>query len=129
MAYKIALTPQECLKMDPLELFETLRSDMDFIIPSDVSSPANRKIAAETITKATAYASYFTEMETRAKLQKKVAKAAKQTDEYNRLLNIEDVFKSLKEVSKMQIENVAKMMTLKRLELDEQRNNYNANIT
>ena len=129
MAYKINLSPQDCLSMEPIELLEMLKKDMLFTIPDNVSTPANKKIASDTISKATAYATYFTEMETRAKLMKKAAKAAKNTEEYNRYMSVEEVFKSLKEISKMQIENVAKLMTLKRLELDEQKNNYNNNIT
>lgn len=129
MGYNVTLSPNECLKMEPLVLFETLKKDLVFDIPENVNSSTNQRIAAATITKATAYASYFTEMETRAKLMKKAAKAAKDTEEYNRLMSIEDVFKALKDVSKMQIENVAKLMTLKRLELDEQRQNYNNHIT
>ena len=123
------VAPQDYLKMDPMELLETMKKDMVFVIPEHVHTPANKKIASETISKATAFATYFTEMETRAKLLKKAAKASGNTAEYNRYLNVEDVFKSLKEIAKMQIENVAKIMTLKRLELDEQRSNYNSHIT
>lgn len=122
-------TPQDYLKMDPLELLEVLKKNMVFNIPENVNTPANKKMASDTISKATAFATYFTEMETKAKLLKKAAKASGNTSEYNRYLSVEDVFKSLKEISKMQIENVAKIMTLKRLELDEQRSNYNSHIT
>jgi hypothetical protein len=123
------LPPQECFKIEPLELLDKLKSDMMFPIPPNVNSRENRLIAAQTITKATAYESYCAEMETRAKLLKKAAKAAKQTEEYNRMMSYEDIFKTLKEISKQHIENVAKLMTLKRLELDEQRQNYNNQIT
>ena len=123
------LPPQECFKIEPLELLDKLKSDMMFPIPPNVNSRENRLIAAQTITKATAYESYCSEMETRAKLLKKAAKASKQTEEYNRMMSYEDIFKTLKEISKQHIENVAKLMTLKRLELDEQRQNYNNQIT
>lgn len=123
------LPPQQCFKMDPLELLDKLKSDMMFDIPPNVNSRENRLIAAQTITKATAYESYCTEMETRAKLLKKAAKTAKQMEEYSRMMNYEDIFKAMKEIAKQHIENVAKLMTLKRLELDEQKQNYNNNIT
>ena len=54
---------------------------------------------------------------------KRTAKANKNKDEFDRLIGVEEVFKSCKEIAKMQIENVAKIMTLRRLDLDEQKNN------
>ena len=129
MSYKVTLTQKQCFNMDPLELADMLEKEMRFNIPDEVIGRENQKMASETVTKATAYASYFTEMEMKARILKKTAKAAKKTDEYNRMMAIEDVFKSFKEIAKMQIENVAKLMTLKRLELEDQKNNYNSNIT
>jgi hypothetical protein len=123
MGYKISLNQKQCLGMDPLELAEMMSNEMKFVIPDNVETRENQKIAADTITKATAYATYFTDMETKARLLKRAAKANKNNDEYNRLIGIEDVFKSCKEIAKMQIENVAKIMTLRRLDLDEQKNN------
>ena len=123
MGYKISLNQKQCLGMDPLELAEMMSEEMKFVIPDNVETRENQKIAADTITKATAYATYFTDMETKARLLKRAAKANKNNDEYNRLIGIEDVFKSCKEIAKMQIENVAKIMTLRRLDLDEQKNN------
>lgn len=123
MGYRISLNQKQCLAMDPLELAEMMSNEMKFVIPDNVETRENQKIAADTITKATAYATYFTDMETKARLLKRAAKASKNNDEYNRLIGIEDVFKSCKEIAKMQIENVAKIMTLRRLDLDEQKNN------
>ena len=128
MSYKVSLTQKQCFDMDPLALADLLEKELQFNIPDEVVGEGQR-IATQTITKATAYASYFQEMETKARLMKKNAKKAKNTEEYEKMMAIEDVFKSFKEVAKMQIENVAKLMTLKRLELDDQRNNYNSNIT
>ena len=54
---------------------------------------------------------------------KRAAKTNKNKEEADRLMGIEEVFKSCKEIAKMQIENVAKIMTLRRLDLDEQKNN------
>ena len=123
MGYKVSLNQVNCLSMDPIELVEMLDKEMKFDIPDNVETRENQKIAADTITKATAFATYFTDMETRAKLLKRAAKASKNKEESERLLGIEEVFKSFKEISKMQIENIAKIMTLRRLDLDEQRNN------
>jgi hypothetical protein len=96
---------------------------MSFDIPDNVETRENQKMASDTITKATAYATYFTEMETKARLMKRTAKANKNKDEFDSLIGVEEVFKSCKEIAKMQIENVAKIMTLRRLDLDEQKNN------
>ena len=123
MSYKVSLDKVNCLQMDPVELADMLGREMEFIIPDNVETRENQKIASDTITKATAYATYFTEMETKARLMKRVAKTNKNKDEFDRLIGVEEVFKSCKEIAKMQIENVAKIMTLRRLDLDEQRNN------
>lgn len=125
MGYKITLNPSECLAMEPIKLAELMGEEMKFDIPENVETKENQKRAANTITKATALASYFTDMETKARLMKRAAKAGKNKDEFDRLIGVEEVFKSCKEIAKMQIENVAKIMTLRRLDLDEQRNgNY-----
>lgn len=127
MSYNVTLTQKQCFDMDPLALADMLEKELKFEIPNEVVGEGG-KIAANTITKATAYASYFQEMEIKARLMKKAAKKAKNTDEYERMMAIEDVFKSFGSVAKMQVENVAKLMTLKRLDLEEQKNNYNSNI-
>ena len=116
-------------EMDPIELAEELGNELKFEIPPNVETKENNKIATVTITKATAYAAYFTDMETRARLMKRAAKASKNKEEFDRLIGVEEVFKSFKEISKMYIENVAKLMTLRRLDLEEQKNSGNPNIT
>jgi hypothetical protein len=123
MSFKVTLNQAQCLQMDPIELANLMMRELQFEIPTDVETKENQKIAAQTLTKATAYATYFTDMETRAKLLKRAAKNSKNKDEAERLLGIEEVFKSCKEIAKLQIENVAKIMTLRRLDLDEQKNN------
>jgi hypothetical protein len=124
MGYHVSLNQRDCLSMDPLELTELMGQEMQFDIPDNVETRENQKRAANTITKATALAAYFTEMETKARLMKRNAKG-KNKDEFDRLIGVEEVFKSCKEIAKMQIENVAKIMTLRRLDLDEQKNgNY-----
>ena len=64
-------------------------------------------------------------MEMKAKLLKRAAKTAKNKEEADRLLGIEDVYKACKEIAKVQIENVSKLMTLRRLDLEEQKQNGN----
>lgn len=124
MGYHVSLNQRDCLSMDPLELTELMSQEMQFDIPDNVETRENQKRASNTITKATALAAYFTEMETKARLMKRNAKG-KNKDEFDRLIGVEEVFKSCKEIAKMQIENVAKIMTLRRLDLDEQKNgNY-----
>ena len=125
MSYQIKLSVNQaqCLAMDPIDLANLMMKEMQFDIPDDVEARENQKIAANTLTKATAYATYFTDMETRAKLMKRAAKASKNKEEAERYLGVEEVFKSCKEIAKLQIENVSKIMTLRRLDLDEQRNN------
>ena len=123
MSYQITLNQSKCLAMDPIELAELMGNEMKFDIPNDVETKDNQMIAANTITKATAFASFFTEMETKAKLMKRAAKASKNKEEFDRFIGLEEVFRSCKEISKMYIENVAKLMTLRRLDLEDQKNN------
>ncbi len=111
--------------MDPVELAELLYAEMSFDIPEEVETKEGNRRAGETITKATAYMTYCTEMETKAKLLKRAAKAEKNKEEADRYLGVEDVFKACKEISKANIENVAKLMTLRRLDLEEQKQNGN----
>jgi hypothetical protein len=123
MSYKVTLNAKECLKMDPIELADLMSAEMVFDIPEEVETKEGNIRAGNTITKATAYASYCTEMETKAKLLKRAAKAEKNKEEADRYLGIEDVFKACKEISKANVENVAKLMTLRRLDLEEQKQN------
>ena len=111
------------LLMDPLELTDVLTPLVQCELPAHVETKENQILAAQIINKATAYASYFSTMEIKAKLLKRNAKAEKNKDEFDRLLGVEEVFKTYKEIAKMQIENVARLMTLRRLDLDEQKNN------
>ena len=101
MSYRINLNQKTLLAMDPSELVEILTSEMQFDIPSDVETAENKKIAANTLTKAHAYESFFAEMELKAKLLKRVAKSGKNKEETDRLLGIEEVFKTCKEISKL----------------------------
>ena len=123
MAQIINFNRDNCLAMKPLELSEALRREMIFNIPEEVISNRGNKMASETITKATAYMTFCTEMETTAKIMKREAKAEKNKEEAERLMGLEEVFNAYKEISKATIENVAKIMTLRRLDLDEQRHN------
>ena len=125
MGYKVTLNQEEILKMDPIELAETLMAELNFVIPDEIVSKAGNKQAGETITKATAFQEFFMETETKAKLLKRKAKADKNKEEAERYMGIEDVCKTCKEATKIQIENVAKLMTLRRLELEEQKQNGN----
>ena len=53
---------------------------------------------------------------------KRVAKSGKNKEETDRLLGVEEVFKTCKEIAKLQIDNVSKIMTLRRLAIDEEKN-------
>lgn len=122
MSYKITLDQKTLLNMEPTELVEVLMQDMDFEIPENVDTEKNKRIAANTLTKAHAFESFFAAMELKAKLMKRVAKSGKNKEESDRLLGVEEVFKTCKEISKLQVDNVSKIMTLRRLAIDEERN-------
>ena len=121
MAYQVTLNQNALFSMDPTSLIEILMQDMQFVIPDDVETDANRRIASNTLTKAHAFETFFSEMELKARLRKRAAKASKNKEEAERMLGIEEVFKTCKEISKLQIDNVSKIMTLRRLALDEEK--------
>ena len=123
MAKRVQFNRDNCLAMQPLELSERLRNEMVFDIPEEVITDAGNRMASDTISKATAYMTFCIEMETTAKIMKRAAKTEKQKEEADRLMGLEEVFKSYKEIAKATIENVAKIMTLRRLDLDEQQHN------
>ena len=119
-------TAEQLLAMEPMQLIEVIQKDFVFQIPETLDSPVERRIASDTITRATALNIFYASMETQARIRKRAAKAAKLSQqEQERLHGLEEVFKVYKEGAKSYIDNIAKMMTLKRLELDEQKNNRN----
>ena len=110
-------TAEQLLAMEPMQLIEVIQKDFVFQIPKTLDSSVERRTALNI---------FYASMETQARIRKRAAKAAKLSQqEQERLHGLEEVFKVYKEGAKSYIDNMAKMMTLKRLELDEQKNNRN----
>ena len=88
-----------------------------FLVKENFGSPETAEIVSAEMNE-----SFFAEMELKAKLLKRVAKSGKNKEETDRLLGVEEVFKTCKEIAKLQIDNVSKIMTLRRLAIDEEKN-------
>lgn len=110
-------TTEELLAMDPIKLAEKLRKEVDFGKVENLNSP---QAVTDTINRSISYASYFKELETIARINKRKAKREKLApEEQDRRLGVEEVFETYKRIAEMQFEKVTKMMTARRLQIDE----------
>lgn len=107
----------ELMGMDPIELAEKLRKEVDFGKIENLNSP---QLVTDAINKTISYASYFKELETIARIKKRQAKREKlPPEEQDRRLGVEEVFETYKRIAEMQFDKITKMMTAKRLHIDE----------
>ena len=110
-------TIESLLSMNPEDLAEKLRKEVDFGKIENLNSP---QAVTEAINKSIAYASYFKELETLAKINKRKGKREKlPLEEQDRRLGVEEVFETYKRIAEMQYDKVVKMMTARRLQLEE----------
>lgn len=110
-------TIDELMGMNPIELAELLRKEVDFGKLENLNSP---QTVTDTINKTISYASYFKELETIARINKRKGKRDKLSpEEQDRLLGVEEVFETYKRIAEMQFDKVVKMMTARRLQIEE----------
>lgn len=108
------------LKMQPIELLEFLNEQMSIKEMPALDNEDAYKEVTDMLNKATAYACYFRQMETIARIKKREAKQSHASmEEINRCLGIEEVFETFKRISEAQLELIAKTFTAKRLVLEE----------
>jgi hypothetical protein len=108
------------LAMDPLTLLELLSNEVDFDESNNLNNESSIKASTEMLNKTASYICYFKELETMAKLKKREGKRAKcSNEESDRLLGVEEVMETYKRISETQYDKIVKLMTAKRLSLDE----------
>lgn len=116
----IKVKPATLLHMEPMALADFLRSEMELIIPASIDTDKDKKEALEEMNKAAAYICYFREMETLTKtLKRKNKRNGCVPEETDRLLGCEEVFETYKKIAEQTYDYITKMMTMKRLMLDE----------
>ena len=120
MKQVISVHPDSLLSMEPEELTNYLMNEMNIELPSSAVSFEERRQLASALNEATAFFNYFSEMELRAKNRKRTLKRNKaEKEQVDNMLGVEETFRAFKEMSKAYIDNIARLMTLKRLDLDD----------
>lgn len=108
------------LEMDPVSLNTLLHNEVDLDFPKTIDTNEEKNKALGMMNKAAAYICYFKEMETLARTIKRRAKSNKESQkEIDRILSCEEIFETYKRNSERVYEYISKMMTMKRLMLDE----------
>lgn len=113
----IKTNDSDLLGKDPLDLVTLLRAEIDVEVPEALNTQEEVSMAVNAMNKLTAYISYFKEMETIARILKRQQKGNK--EEAVRLLGVEEVFETYKRACEQNYEYVTKLMTMKRLMIDE----------
>lgn len=114
----ISLNANTLLGLEPMELIAELNSAVTFQTIGDIDTEQNKILAVDIMNKASAYICFFREMEIRARCQKREARK-NDKDEASRLLGLEEIFEAYRKISEQHYEQIAKMMTMKRLAIDE----------
>lgn len=108
------------LKKDPVELIAFLHSELNEIeIPEDLTTKEQVNQAVAAMNQLTAYICYFKEMELIARVKKRQAKNNKKKELTDHYLSMEDAFETYKRICEHAYEKVTKLMTMKRLNMDE----------
>lgn len=120
MDRKINLEPEVLIQMEPMELIDLISSQLDFITLEHIDTDRNKYAAIQEMNKLTAYICYFREMETLARIRKREVKRKKCTrEESDRILSVEEILGAYRSICEQRYEQLAKMMTMKRLMLEE----------
>lgn len=114
----IPLNTHNLMEMDPLTLIAELNSTVIFDNIYDIETEQSKRAAVEAMNKATAYICFFREMEIIARCRKRDARKTSK-DEASRLLGLEEIFEAYKKISEQHYDQIAKIMTMKRLAIDE----------
>ncbi len=120
MKSMINLKNSTLIEMDPLSLQNLISNEIDLDLPKSIDSNKEKKEALNMMNKAISYVCYFKELETLARIMKRKAKRDKKDqNEVERLLSCEEIFETYKRISENIYTQISKMMTMKRLMLDE----------
>jgi len=119
MTYSISVKPEALMVMDPRTLIEFFEKEVNLSVPDSIDTPEERKKAIETMNLAAGYVCYFKSMEITARALKREAKAKKAKDDAEHYLGCEEVFHLYAEVSEKMYDSVIRMMTMKKIEQEE----------
>lgn len=114
--YKIS---QKAAKIDPGELQQRLHNELNISLIPDIDSEENKAAAITLMSRMTAYISYFTEMEVLTRNMKRATTKKEEPELYTTLISNEEIYGAYKDICKQTYDATAKLMTMKRLALDE----------
>lgn len=108
------------LSMEPIDVLNYLKYHVDVSIPESIQSKQDKDKASKMLVHAANWSCYLREMEQRARLQKRMAKACKKDrSEIERFLGLEETFATYKKNCEQVYDVILKQMTMARLHLDE----------
>lgn len=112
---------QELLKMQPEELFSYCKEHADKLtLPEEIDTPEGKRILQTQLNYTTAMIAYYKELEEIAKIEKRRIKREGCTrEEADRSLAVEEIFAMYKSIFERYYENLAKMVTIKRMSIEE----------
>lgn len=114
------LKTETLINMDPESLNMLLHNEIDISIPTNIDTSETKAKAVETLNKTIAYTCYLKELETLTRVLKRKAKrVSNNTKEVDRLLSCEEIFETYKRNCEKIYDYISKLMTMKRLTLDE----------
>ena len=114
-------TTQQLLAMQPEELLPFCKTHADKLaLPDEIDTPEGKRILQTQLNYTTAMISYYKELEEIAKIEKRRIKREGCTrEEADRSLAVEEIFAMYKSIFERYYENLAKMVTIKRMSIEE----------
>lgn len=113
-------TDNDLLSMDPMDVLNYLKYRVNVCIPESIRSEEEKAKASKMLIHTASWSCYLREMEQRARLQKRIAKACREDkSEFERLLGLEETFQTYKKNCEQIYDAILKQMTMARLQLDE----------
>lgn len=114
-------TTQQLLAMQPEELLLFCKTHADKLaLPDEIDTPEGKRILQTQLNYTTAMIAYYKELEEIAKIEKRRIKREGCTrEEADRSLAVEEIFAMYKSVFERYYENLAKMVTIKRMSIEE----------
>ena len=114
-------TTEELLRMEPEELLPYCKEHAEkLVLPDEIDTPEGRRILQTQLNYTTAMIAYYKELEETAKIEKRRIKRKGCTrEEADRSLAVEEIFAMYKSIFERYYENLAKMVTIKRMAIEE----------
>ncbi len=114
-------TTQQLLAMQPEELLPFCKTHADKLaLPDEIDTPEGKRILQTQLNYTTAMIAYYKELEEIAKIEKRRIKREGCTrEEADRSLAVEEIFAMYKSIFERYYENLAKMVTIKRMSIEE----------